>query len=1492
MDRELYERANKLFEALCDTDLERRAERLDQLCDGDEVLRAEVEEMLAADQDSSIFLDRTTGGGVAMALARDMALSACTTELTTGRPPEAIGPYRILRKLGAGGMGVVYEAEQEHPRRKVALKCIHTYLHTDKLREQFRFEAQAMGQLLHPGIPQVYEASEADGQLYLVMELVDGEPLHKFLRRRNPTRDQLIRLLIRLCDATHHAHARGVIHRDLKPANILMTTSRQPKILDFGIATATRQEEGKKAPRMGTPAYMSPEQLEQGGDVDARADVYALGVIAFEALEGRLPFRTTSSSLDEMIEAMRAGPPPLALGTDLVSRDLEAIVRRAMAPQREDRYRTASAMARDLRRVARSEPIQAMPATPRYRTEKWIARHRSTLRPVLAVLVLVALTLAGIALTREATRRWRHNQLEQSAVQGLSAMQTQVARHLSEGDTEGADAAFEAFVDNELIRDTRAVTQAWIGRAASVRTQGRTDLELEALSRAYATAPDRDLRIEALTRLAWAFHDRWDWDALEVVLASLEGEQTGGDDLRALTVAARLGRGDLHGAAELLGDDPRTIGPVVSALNPFTPAADEAFTEDLNGDGTDDLMLWNQEDLSIHIAAATSDLQPAVELVQPSGIGDPGRVFVIPGDPARLAVSYSSSDGVFRMFPVTPEALAGQPLVEELVMDSLVGHSFHAADIDGDGAQEVYVAGAYRERGVLRLDHHPESDTWTSSIPHPPTNRLNSDISVILDDDLDGDGRDELVVGTGPWLAYSARVYGPGPDHTLKLIDQVRLGTVTWIKHIDLATGESGVAALALHHLINPSLLGEGETGFAEPGLYFLDMAPGGELQSRLLAALPAPVEGKQPGYWNLYVADLDGDGLHDMAVGTMRGPMLLLRQLPDGSFTSALVGGGRPLAAIQADGDPAAELVMRGAGPDRQVCVLGVGEERRTTADVTAPQPVPKANPSLGPSWNAARDLVAMGLSAEAARIIEDGASMSTDATEVRLARLWAAALYESLDQPRDAARLHEQVLRVTPDDLEATRGQARAQAMLHNFPDAADAYERLAAHPDATENMAQEAEDALSWLRVAAAPAPRYELNLSRPLPPPWQVQWPVSLRWVAGREELVMRAMSNQREVATLPMSATGPRYTFEATFTIEDPDLPSYLAIGVRPVGGRCTDGLGVKVIIWGGGGLARRQIDGYAPGKEYFHDNNEDSRIELLGYHETFHVLVTYVPGVGSRAEVRDEAGDLLFEVTDGSEAPAPSGEYELVLGIPDNEPDFYRTLMTARITQLSLEGFEVVERESDVAALTLVNGDPAGALLQLEKDDLVRRAHALADLGRLDEAAAVAAPLAATAPRDLMVLLRLHGTPLIEPLYRELGDVFYELYDEVIRVPPQDGTQGGALYTAPFSRIPGTTPAQRRLMLHRAEADVQRGLEAQARVDLERLKVGAGTEELDVLRRADLLLARMAIAAGNSYAAQQHVQDFLTHSPDPQLACEYIERQPKLAAIPCDASAD
>ena len=406
-----------LFDEASDLPPAEQQALLEAACAGDFGLRAAVERLLT---DDARLAAAEKGAFLKSPVIRTPAESpvGASPSPRSDDPslPRRIGRYRLTRLLGEGGMGSVYEAEQDDPRRTVAIKVVRPGLAQPALLERFRHESQILGRLHHSGIAQVYEAGLAnDGQPFFAMELIRGLPLGEYARFRSLTLPARLELLARVCDAVQHAHEQGVIHRDLKPANILVEESGQPKVLDFGVARATDADllTGAGLTRtgqlLGTPNYMSPEQVSADpAAIDHRADVYALGVILFELAAQRLPFQLENQPLAEAARLiLEEDAPRLGSLNPELRGDLETIAAKALAKDAARRYATAADLAADLRRFLAHEPILARPPSALYHLRQFSRRHKSLVGGVVATGAALVLGLAGTILFAVAEARQR-----------------------------------------------------------------------------------------------------------------------------------------------------------------------------------------------------------------------------------------------------------------------------------------------------------------------------------------------------------------------------------------------------------------------------------------------------------------------------------------------------------------------------------------------------------------------------------------------------------------------------------------------------------------------------------------------------------------------------------------------------------------------------------------------------------------------------------------------------------------------------------------------------------------------------------------------------------------------------------------------------------------------------------------------------------------------------------------------------------------------------
>ena len=415
-----------IFLEVCDLPREERGPALDLACGEDALLRAAVTRMLAEDDpEGAPEADReggfATGGGVRAVLD----IAARRTPGRLERPPVLQGRYRIIRTIGEGGMGTVYEAEQVTPRRLVALKALRVgATDADDALRRFALEAEVLARLQHPGIAHIHEAGFGDeigeGPAWIAMELVRGKPLVAAVLERGLDRRDRLRLFLQVCEAVSFAHRRGVIHRDLKPSNILLADPEpdatgnaalgRPKVLDFGVARVLGDAWDaatvltSPGQLVGTLSYMSPEQVSGDPDaVDVRTDVYALGVIFYELLTGRRPYELKNKGLAEAITALREAEPPALSSLDPSLRgDLDAIGRTALAKEPRRRYQSVADLAADIERHLRGEPVSARADATLYVLWRQANRHRWPL--ALAIVVLAAIVAIAVRSTVEARR--------------------------------------------------------------------------------------------------------------------------------------------------------------------------------------------------------------------------------------------------------------------------------------------------------------------------------------------------------------------------------------------------------------------------------------------------------------------------------------------------------------------------------------------------------------------------------------------------------------------------------------------------------------------------------------------------------------------------------------------------------------------------------------------------------------------------------------------------------------------------------------------------------------------------------------------------------------------------------------------------------------------------------------------------------------------------------------------------------------------------------
>lgn len=530
IDARKHARVAELFEAARYLSPRERERFLRVSTAGDAEVLAELRALLSHADASSLALDRPV-------LPFDLvaALPATEQDASGGvaEHPEVVGSYRVLGVLGRGGMGIVYRAEQEHPRREVALKMLQSGLASAEHLRRFEREVEVLGRLQHPGIARIYEAGSAPGpegaRPWFAMELVRGEGLIEHAERRSLDLRSRLALVVRVAAAVQHAHQHGVVHRDLKPANVLVDAEGQPKVLDFGIARAVDADVRATAVRtgagelLGTLPYMAPEQVAgDPGAIDARTDVHALGVVTYELLAGRLP-HAAKGNLVALARAIREEEPvKLGMLRRDCAGDVETIVAKALEKDPSRRYASAAEFAYDVERFLRHEPVLARPASAGYRVRRFVRRHRIVVGATVTTIVALAGGLL-VALAQAKDARAARDLADQSAKR------------------EG-EAARKAEAEAE-----RARTEAERARTEAHKSEGLMHLWLEVIGTSHQGA---DYRLS---------------EALDEFAKLYEREFEGQDE----TLAAL--RGGLAQAYENLGEEAK-FGALVAKLVVETPA--------------------------------------------------------------------------------------------------------------------------------------------------------------------------------------------------------------------------------------------------------------------------------------------------------------------------------------------------------------------------------------------------------------------------------------------------------------------------------------------------------------------------------------------------------------------------------------------------------------------------------------------------------------------------------------------------------------------------------------------------------------------------------------------------------------------------------------------------------------------------------------------------------------------------------------------------------
>jgi eukaryotic-like serine/threonine-protein kinase len=510
-------------EALERVDPQERAAFLDQACQGDPALRARIERLLAQHEHAGGFLESSP-----------VPRAATIDEPATERPGTVIGPYKLLERIGEGGMGTVWMAQQTEPvKRLVAVKLIKAGMDSRQVIARFEAERQALALMDHANIARVLDAGTTGaGRPYFVMDLVKGVPITRYCDEHHLTPRQRLELFLPVCQAIQHAHQKGIIHRDLKPSNVLVALydgKPVPKVIDFGVAKAAGQALTDKTlvtgfgAVVGTLEYMSPEQAEVNQlDIDTRSDIYSLGVLLYELLAGSPPFtrkEMEKAGLLEMLRVIREqepskpsaklstaeGLPTLAANrgtepaklTKLVRGELDWIVMKALEKDRNRRYETANGFAMDVQRYLADEAVLACPPSVRYRLRKFVRRHK---RPVLAATLVLLALVGGIIGTTIGLMR-----AEQARQDAVAAQEAEAGQRRTADEERAIAQAVNDFLQKDLLGQADLGNQPGgaddkLPRDPNIKVRTVLDRAARTIGARFAKQP----RVEAAIRLTIA----------------------------------------------------------------------------------------------------------------------------------------------------------------------------------------------------------------------------------------------------------------------------------------------------------------------------------------------------------------------------------------------------------------------------------------------------------------------------------------------------------------------------------------------------------------------------------------------------------------------------------------------------------------------------------------------------------------------------------------------------------------------------------------------------------------------------------------------------------------------------------------------------------------------------------------------------------------------------------------------------------------------------
>ena len=1185
--------------------------------------------------------------------------------------PGNIGRYDVLREIGRGGVGVVYEAQDPGLQRRVALKVLlaGNFARARDI-ERFLREARAVAQLDHPSIVRILEFDREGGSAWFAMEFVDGPTLLQHIRDDGALDwQQAVQIAAQLARALAHAHQSGLLHRDVKPNNVLLEDGVRPRLTDFGLAVSTDSGDATRLTRtgqvLGTPMYMSPEQARGDlADMGPHTDVYGVGVVLYEALTGQVPFDGPSpvAIIHQVLERDPTAPRQLVPN---IPREVETICLKAMRRSPRDRYPTAQALAEDLERCLRGEPILAHPPTLLDQARWFVRRNRSAfLAAVAALLAATAVAVGGYATVQGSTIRLE-SERQETAAEALEATVERLAQLTTEDRVAESERVWSTFLKNPEHRGTRALVEGWLLHADQSSMDGLSATRLASLGMAYAVADSERDQERALWSLANALREERKLDHLLLVVETLQERAPAlarRPEMKALHRDALAAQRRLVAAADLAEGTP--LAPVLLALS---QAADTPHRASQLFPWPDDeglLALRRGSSRRISLVGRTPRLRRRGELdlddryrsLFPLPQTRPGRVQLLGGPRGGGATLLTESREELR----TAQHLEGRTL-----------RTVASGDVDGDGSVEHYLG---LGRQLVRLSGE---GSLGLDFPHPRTNEANSEINALAIADLDSDGTNELIVAAAEWGAYDVRVLGQqtGGD-TLVLKDRTKLGAVSDLAVLPLPSGTATVLATKHNSFANLQVFpAESPTGAAK-GLWRLRMGPGGLQQERLLNADCSDLD----------VGDLDGNGILDL-VAACDGDILVMVQDEAGELHDLWLHRLHLLAVTNVDEDPADELIVADPRAENAVWVLGAGRGSPPVLGTSAlrRQEAPNGvSAAFAATWQRAEDLAYVGRMDQAAEAMAQLAEDHWGRVGGREAKLRAADLLDTEGNYAEAAELYEQAAEgASAEEVrEAQRAAARAQRAAHNHAQEFQLLRAIASSGPLEDEEARR----LTKLDELASRA-TLNIDFNQPLAPGWQISAPLSLhRMPDGGLEF---EAFGRGDLASLPVKWDGRHLELEVNLSVDRSEWAGGMEFALVDA----TDPerfAGIRIAGRGGGEVVERWVTCWSGGRVVSHhlpSTNTPMTVKLEVFADQTGIACGAVPDEPSWEPVR---GERIAPVREGT-----ANEWLLVLRSTGN-PD---TLVNGTVTRISLLGASLREASPQTmlgsARLALVDGNLA-----------------------------------------------------------------------------------------------------------------------------------------------------------------------------------------------------